>query len=202
VASSASDATRRRVSKICGCTATRWPLAAIDVTLASVEVPRPGAVETPNSTGCSMESNESSEETRARLVAQSARHRRHRPNSTGRRSGGGKHLSLWYDSNEYGDVAIAAARAGLTPTSFVAAAALAVARDTKPPVPSPMRDLLAEFNTARTLVGRFGTNVNQAVATLHATGQALPALARAVEVCTRAAERLDHVVARIQQRLP
>jgi hypothetical protein len=136
-------------------------------------------------------------------AAQSARHRRHRPNSRGRRNGGeGKHISLWYDRSEYGHVAAAAARAGLTPTSFVAAAALAVARESTPPVPSPMRELLAEFNVARTLVGRFGTNVNQAVAALHATGEAPAALARAVEVCTRATARLDLVVARIQRRLP
>jgi hypothetical protein len=90
----------------------------------------------------------------------------------------------------------------LTPTSFVAAVALAVARDSMPPVPSPMQDLLGELNTARTLVGRFGTNVNQAVAALNATGEAPPALERAVAVCTRAADRLDQVVARIQRRLP
>jgi hypothetical protein len=149
-----------------------------------------------------MEGNESSEGARPRIVPPSARHRRHRANNTGRRSGGGRHISLWYDNNEYGDVAAAAARTGLTPTSFVAAAALAVARDAKPPVPSPMRDLLVEFNAARTLVGRFGTNVNQAVATLHTTGEPPPALIRAVEVCTRAAERLDRVVARMQRQLP
>jgi hypothetical protein len=150
--------------------------------------------------GASVEGNDASEE--ALPVTRSARHRRHRPNRTGRRSGGGKHISLWYDNHEYGHVASAAERAGLTPTSFVAVAALAVARDAKPPVPSPMRDLLVEFNAARTLVGRFGTNVNQAVAALHATGEPPPALVRAVEVCTRAAERLDLIVARIQRQLP
>jgi hypothetical protein len=109
---------------------------------------------------------------------------------------------LWYDADEYGHVSTAASRAGLTPTSFVAAVALAVARDSMPPVPSPMRDLLLELNAARTLVGRFGTDVNQAVAALHATGHASPVLHRAVDVCTRAAERLDQVVARMQRRLP
>jgi hypothetical protein len=65
-----------------------------------------------------------------------------------------------------------------------------------------MHELLAELNHARTLVGRFGTNVNQAVAALHATGEAPLALGRAVEVCTRAADRLDQVVSRLQRRLP
>jgi hypothetical protein len=107
-----------------------------------------------------------------------------------------------YDAVERAAIVEAATRAGLTPTSFVAAAALAVARGSMPAVRSPMHELLAELNVARTLVGRFGTNVNQAVAALHATGQASPALARAVEVCTRATSRLDEVVVRMQRRLP
>jgi hypothetical protein len=136
-------------------------------------------------------------------VRRSARHRRHRPNNRGRRTDlGGRQVSLWYDADEYGLVSAAAARAGLTPTSFVAAVALAVARDSMPPVPFPIRDALVELNAARTLVGRFGTNVNQAVAALNATGEAPPTLERAVAMCTRAADRLDQVVARIQRRLP
>jgi hypothetical protein len=107
-----------------------------------------------------------------------------------------------YDAVEKADIVAAATRAGLTPTSFVAAAALAVARDSMPPARSPMHELLAEFNAARTLVGRFGTNVNQAVAALHATDEESPALARAVELCARATSRLDQVVARMQRRLP
>ena len=130
------------------------------------------------------------------------RHRRHRPNSKGRRNRpGGRHISLWYDGHEYRDVAAAADRAGLTPTSFVAAAALAVAREAAPPVPSPLHSLMVEFNLARTLVGRFGTNVNRAVAALNATGDAPVALARSVEVCTRAVARLDRTVAQMQRRL-
>jgi hypothetical protein len=131
------------------------------------------------------------------------RHRRHRPHGKGRAGdpGGGRYL-VRYDGAEKADIVAAATRAGLTPTSFVAAAALAVARDSMPPVRTPMHELLAELNHARTLVGRFGTNVNQAVAALHATGEAPPALARAVDVCLRAVGRLDEVVTRLQRRLP
>ena len=107
-----------------------------------------------------------------------------------------------YDAAEKADIVAAAMRAGLTPTSFVAAAALAVARDSVPRVRSPLHELMTELNAARTLVGRFGTNVNQAVAALHATGDASPALARAVDVCARATSRLDQVVTRMQRRLP
>jgi hypothetical protein len=107
-----------------------------------------------------------------------------------------------YDAAEKADIVAAATRAGLTPTSFVAVAALAVARDSTPPVPSPLHELLAELNAARTVVGRFGSNVNQAVAALHATGEVSPALVRAVEVCTRAVSRLDQEVARTLRRLP
>lgn len=136
-------------------------------------------------------------------VPRQARHRRHRPNSEGRRNRpGGRHVSLWYDGPEYRDVAAAAVRAGLTPTSFVAAAALAVARESAPPVPSPLHGLLIECNRARTLVGRLGVSVNQALVALNATGDPPSALARAAEACARAIDRLDRVVAQMQRRLP
>lgn len=135
-------------------------------------------------------------------VPQQARHRRHRPNSKGRRNRpGGRHISLWYDGHEYRDVAAAAGRAGLTPTSFVAAAALAVAREAAPPVPSPLHSLLVEFNRARTLVGRCGATINHAVVAFNGTGDAPVALARTAEVCARAVTRLDRVVAQMQRRL-
>ncbi|MEV0732239.1 hypothetical protein [Polymorphospora sp. NPDC050346] len=131
------------------------------------------------------------------------RHRRHRPNSQGRaRDAGGKTISLSYDSKEFAAVEAAAFQAGLTPTSFVAAAALAVARQSVARTDSALRDQLAELNTARTLVGRFGVNVNQAVAALHSTGAVPAELVRATELCARAVERLDDIVIRLRRRLP
>lgn len=149
------------------------------------------------------EEQEPDEQAEGSAPARRLRHRRHHSPGEGRAgSPGGKTISLRYDAGEYADVVAAAERAGLRPTSFVAAAALAVARESAPPVPSPVRNLLAELNQARTLVGRFGVNVNQAVAALNATGEAPPELLRVSELCARAVARLDQVVVATQRKLP
>jgi len=67
-------------------------------------------------------------------------------------------------------IELAAGRAGLTPTGYVGAVALAAAGGTVPPVPSQSRQALGELMAARAQVRRFGGNVNQAVAALHSTG--------------------------------
>ena len=55
---------------------------------------------------------------------------------------------------------------------------------------------------ARTAVNRFGNNVNQAVAALHATGQPpIEALAHAVALCTRAVRNLDVLIDEVHRRL-
>ena len=69
--------------------------------------------------------------------------------------------------------------------------ALAAARGTVPPAPSQTRQALAELMAARTQLRRFGTNVNQAVAALHTTGESPEWLAPAVEVTARAVRRVD-----------
>jgi hypothetical protein len=149
------------------------------------------------------EERQQEEQGDASVPARKLRHRRHRSPGEGRDgSPGGRTITLSYDGQEFADVAAAAHRAGLRPTSFVAAAALAVARESAPPVPSPLRDALAELNQARTLVGRFGVNVNQAVAAYNTTGQAPPELLHATQLCARAVARLDEVVLRMQGKLP
>jgi hypothetical protein len=55
---------------------------------------------------------------------------------------------------------------------------------------------------ARTAVNRFGSNVNQAVAKLHATGvPPIEALAHAVGLCTRAVRNLDLLIDELHRRL-
>src|SRR4051812_5969260 len=103
---------------------------------------------------------------------------------------------------EYSDIAAAAARSGLTPTGFAAEAAIAAARGTESPASEPWREALAEVMAARAQVRRFGTNVNQAVRALNATGEAPDWLDRAVGIANRAVERLDEAAAQLARRLP
>ena len=102
---------------------------------------------------------------------------------------------------EFADVAAAAHRAGLTPTGYAAEAALAAARGSRPPAAEPWREVLGELLQARAQVRRFGANVNQAVRVLQATGEAPPALARAVEATTRAVDELDAAASELVRRM-
>lgn len=72
-------------------------------------------------------------------------------------------LALRLDDNELAVVAEAAARAGLTPTGYAAAAALSAARGTLAPG-APTRDVLLQLVQARTALGKIGANLNQLAA--------------------------------------
>jgi uncharacterized protein (DUF1778 family) len=128
-------------------------------------------------------------------------------------------LKVLYGDDELAAVRQAAALSGLRPSSYVAAAALAMARQVAvdgPDVaaapgsperasaaltPAQDRELLAELMRSRVAVRRFGTNLNQAVAALH-SGQEVPVwLERAVAGCERAVARLDEAAAAVARRL-
>lgn len=102
-------------------------------------------------------------------------------------------MKLRYTEAEFQAIAEAARHAGLTATGYAAEAALAAAQQLEGPSVLPLRTALVEVMAARGQVRRFAVNVNQAVAALHATGQAPEWLSAAVAVTTRAVERLDAV---------
>ncbi len=122
------------------------------------------------------------------------RHRDHHFPARGRR------ITVRLDDTELAAIELAAGRAGLTPTGYVGAVALAAARGTVPPAPSQTRQALAELMAARTQLRRFGTNVNQAVAALHTTGESPEWLAPAVEVTARAVRRVDEAAEALMRR--
>ena len=122
------------------------------------------------------------------------RHRDHRFPARGRR------ITVRLDDEELAAIELAAGRAGLTPTGYVGAVALAAARGTVPPAPSQTQSALAELMGARAQVRRFGGNVNQAVAALHSTGEAPGWLADAVEVTARAVRRVDEAAELLMRR--
>ena len=111
-------------------------------------------------------------------------------------------IQVRFDDEEYAAIELAAGRAGLTPTGYVGAVALAAARGTVPPLPSLTQQALAELMQARAQVRRFGGNVNQAVAALNTTGEAPEWLAQAVELTARAVCRVDAAAEALMRRRP
>ncbi len=124
------------------------------------------------------------------------RHRDHRFPARGRR------ITVRLDDAEHAAIELAAGRAGLTPTGYVGAVALAAATGSVGPAPSETREALAELVAARAQVRRFGGNVNQAVAALNATGEAPVWLASAVELAGRAVRRVDEAAELLMRRRP
>lgn len=119
-------------------------------------------------------------------------------------------INLRLNPDEHHDITTAAARAGMTPTGYCAEAALAAARHTTTPgAPIPglgvtraeLAALQRELFAARTAVIRTGTNLNQAIAALHAVGEPPDWLGHAVARCDRTRDLLDRVAAAIDRRL-
>ena len=96
----------------------------------------------------------------------------------------------------------AAGRAGLARGAFAAEAALAAARGWPSRAVSPVREALVELMTVAGLVRRAGTNLNQAVARLNATGQQGDDLVPAALFCARVIARLDEAAEQLRRRVP
>src|SRR5690348_1584136 len=101
-----------------------------------------------------------------------------------------------FSAEEHAEVVAAARRAGLTPTGYCALAALALAKgavvDERAGFEA-LAGLQAELFDVRTAVVRTGTNLNQAVAALNATGDAPMWLEHAVARSIRSLAVLDDV---------
>jgi hypothetical protein len=115
-------------------------------------------------------------------------------------------LSPRFTAEEFADIEAAAASVGATTNGFCADSTIAAAKGT--PVvlaDAQYREDLARLQrqlfAARTAVIRFGTNVNQAVAALNATGVAPEWMGRAMALAGRSIRALDEVVAEVDRRL-
>jgi hypothetical protein len=111
---------------------------------------------------------------------------------------------------EYQHIAAAAVRVDLTPTGYVAEAALAAAHATTPPgapldatgiTRTDLARLQRELFATRTAVARIGANLNQAVAALHTLGRPPDRLHPAAAHCQQVLNALDALVAAIDGRL-
>jgi hypothetical protein len=143
-------------------------------------------------------------------VGRSGRDRRHRFPARTRR------ITAAFTDDEYALLAAAARRVGLTPTGFCAQAAIAACTarvaDVAPstgrramvgaePGEEALAALQAELAALRTAVVRVGTNLNQAVAGLNATGDPPPWLRHVVDTCGRALAAVDEAASRVHRRL-
>ena len=103
---------------------------------------------------------------------------------------------------EFDEVSEAAAVAGLARGAFAAEVMLAAARGVQARAGSPLREALRELVSAAGLVRRIGTNLNQAVARLNATGQPGEDLVPSAEFCLRVIRRLDEAAEQVRRSIP
>lgn len=92
-----------------------------------------------------------------------------------------------FSEAEFAVLGVAAAQAGLTPTGYVAARAVAVARGEVQPLPSDLGEAVLALVEARTALVRYGVVLNQVVAAVHSSGVVDRSLVEAVARCDEAA---------------
>lgn len=121
-----------------------------------------------------------------------------------RRKGGSRccRVGISVDDGELAELEEAAKTEGLTVSAFVAERALAAARGASPVQTGPLREALAELVRATVQVQKVGTNLNQAVAALNATGEAPGNLIQYARYSAVVIERLDQIAAKVSRRLP
>jgi len=104
--------------------------------------------------------------------------------------------------DEFDEVSAAADRSGLARGAFAAEVTLVAARGAPARTGSPLREALMEVMSAAGLVRRVGTNLNQAVARLNATGQRGEDLIPAARFCVRVIRRLDETAEQLRRSTP
>jgi hypothetical protein len=103
---------------------------------------------------------------------------------------------------EFEEVDQAASRAGLARGAFAAQVTLGAVRGVPAAASSPLREALTELMTAAGLVRRAGTNLNQAVTRLNATGQRGDDLLPAARFCARVIGRPDDAAEQVRRSIP
>lgn len=103
---------------------------------------------------------------------------------------------------EFEEVRQAAEWAGMARGAYAADATLAAASGVPDRTSSPLREVLGELMAATGLVRRIGTNLNQAVAKLNATGQRSEDLLPSAQFCARMIARLDETAEQVRRSIP
>jgi hypothetical protein len=103
---------------------------------------------------------------------------------------------------EFEEVSHAAEQAGMARGAYAADVTLAAARRVAGRRTSPLREALGELMAAAGLARRIGTNFNQAVAKLNATGQRSEDLLPSAQFCARVVQRLDEAAEQVRRSIP
>jgi hypothetical protein len=103
---------------------------------------------------------------------------------------------------EFDEISQAAERAGMARGAYAADVTLAAARGIPDRTSSPLREMLGELMAAAGQVRRIGTNLNQAVAKLNATGQRDEHLLSLALFCARVIARLDETAEQVRRGIP
>jgi hypothetical protein len=111
-------------------------------------------------------------------------------------------VKFFLTEEELAELNEAAGRAGLARGAFAAEVTMAAARGVQAKAGSPLREALVELISAAGLVRRIGTNLNQAVARLNATGQRGEDLLPATQMCVRVIRRLDEAAEHVRRNVP
>ena len=114
----------------------------------------------------------------------------------------GRRVEFTLTDAEFADLETAASLAGLSRGAYAAQVALAVARGGGGRAGVPLREALVELMAAAGLARRIGTNLNQAVARLNATGQRGEDLLPATQLCVRVIRRLDEAAEQVRRNVP
>lgn len=115
----------------------------------------------------------------------------------------GQRVNLRLHEGEFEVLAEAAGRAGLTPSGFAAAAALAAASGATAVAGGPSREALLELMAARGVLGRIGGLLNQLAAASNSGGEVPAEQLQAVLLrVVRAAERVESAASVTAARVP
>ena len=111
-------------------------------------------------------------------------------------------VKFFLTDEELAELDEAAGQAGLARGAFAAEVTMAAARGHSAAISAPLREALVELMPAAGLVRRVGTNLNQAVARLNATGQRGEDLLPAAQFCVRVIRRLDEAAEHVRRDAP
>jgi hypothetical protein len=110
-------------------------------------------------------------------------------------------VKFFLTDDELAELDEAAGQAGLARGAFAAEVTMAAARGHSARISAPLREALVELMSAAGLVRRVGTNLNQAVARLNATGQRGEDLLPAAQFCVRVIRRLDEAAEHVRRNV-
>jgi hypothetical protein len=111
-------------------------------------------------------------------------------------------VKFFLTDEELAELDDAAGQAGLARGAFAAEVTMAAAQGRSAKISAPLREALVELMSAAGLVRRIGTNLNQAVARLNATGQRGEDLLPAAQFCVRVTRRLDEAAEHVRRNVP